>query len=76
MEMFTIVGGSGFLGQHIIKLLQEKDDDVSEIRIIDVQPYKNNLGKLIIYQHRIIKNNNNFTMHLTISLQDMLKISQ
>lgn len=44
-KRLLIVGGSGFLGQHIIKLLQEKDDDVKEIRIIDLQPYKNKLGK-------------------------------
>lgn len=38
-------GGSGFLGQHIVKQLQEKDNDVKEIRIIDLQPYKKKLGK-------------------------------
>lgn len=39
------IGGSGFLGQHIVKQLQERDDDVKEIRIIDLKPYKNKLGK-------------------------------
>lgn len=36
-------GGSGFLGQHIIKHLQENDDEVKEIRVVDLKPYKNNL---------------------------------
>lgn len=40
-----MTGGSGFLGQHIVKHLQEFDNDVKEIRIIDLKPYANNLGK-------------------------------
>lgn len=42
------VGGSGFLGQHIVKQLQENDDDVKEIRIVDLQPYKKKLGEWIV----------------------------
>lgn len=42
-DVVLITGGSGFLGQHIVKHLQEKDDDVKEIRIIDLRPYRNNL---------------------------------
>lgn len=38
------IGGSGFLGQHIIKHLQEKDDDVKEIRVVDLKPYANKLS--------------------------------
>lgn len=38
------IGGSGFLGQHIIKHLQEKDDDVKEIRVVDLKPYRNKLS--------------------------------
>jgi 3-beta hydroxysteroid dehydrogenase/isomerase family. len=38
-------GGSGFLGQHIVKLLQENDPKVREIRILDLKPYVNHLGK-------------------------------
>lgn len=38
-------GGSGFLGQHIVKLLQEKDPKVREIRVLDLKPYVNHLGK-------------------------------
>lgn len=47
-EIVLITGGSGFLGQHIIKLLlQEKDNlGIKEIRSIDLQPYTNAIGKL------------------------------
>jgi len=38
-------GGSGFLGQHIVKQLQENDPKVREIRILDLKPYVNHLGK-------------------------------
>ena len=38
-------GGSGFLGQHIVKLLQENDPKVREIRILDLKPYVNRLRK-------------------------------
>ena len=38
-------GGSGFLGQHIVKQLQENDPKVREIRILDLKPYVNYLGK-------------------------------
>lgn len=40
------IGGSGFVGQHIVKHLQEKDDDVKEIRIVDLKPYSNKLRML------------------------------
>uniref|UniRef100_T1KDD3 3-beta hydroxysteroid dehydrogenase/isomerase domain-containing protein n=1 Tax=Tetranychus urticae TaxID=32264 RepID=T1KDD3_TETUR len=39
-----VTGSSGFLGQHIIKLLQEQDDSVSSIVCFDKRPYRNNLG--------------------------------
>ncbi|XP_023220647.1 3 beta-hydroxysteroid dehydrogenase/Delta 5--_4-isomerase type 3-like [Centruroides sculpturatus] len=43
-DIVLVTGSSGFLGQHIVKLLQEKDDEVEEIRLFDSRPYKNNLG--------------------------------
>lgn len=43
-DIVLVTGSSGFLGQHIVKLLQEKDDEVEEIRLFDNRPYKNNLG--------------------------------
>ncbi|KAG8173564.1 hypothetical protein JTE90_021687 [Oedothorax gibbosus] len=43
-EVVLVTGSSGCLGQHIVKLLQEKDDNVSEIRLFDRVPYDNKLG--------------------------------
>lgn len=38
-------GGSGFLGQHIVRLIEERDPTVKEIRIVDLRPYENRLSK-------------------------------
>ncbi|XP_045173791.2 3 beta-hydroxysteroid dehydrogenase/Delta 5--_4-isomerase type 4-like isoform X2 [Mercenaria mercenaria] len=38
-----VTGGSGFLGQHVVGLLQERADHVTGIRVLDVIPYKNKL---------------------------------
>ncbi|XP_015905091.1 3 beta-hydroxysteroid dehydrogenase/Delta 5--_4-isomerase type 3 isoform X2 [Parasteatoda tepidariorum] len=43
-EKIVITGSSGCLGQHIVKLLQEKDDNCGEIILFDKKPYSNNLG--------------------------------
>jgi len=43
-DIVVVTGSSGCLGQHIVKLLQEKDDSVGEIRLFDRKPYKNTLG--------------------------------
>ena len=40
-----MTGGSGFLGQHIVKHLMENADWVEEVRVFDVRQYKNMLGK-------------------------------
>ncbi|CAG2107143.1 unnamed protein product [Medioppia subpectinata] len=42
-QVVLVTGASGCLGQHIVKLLQEKDDSVREIRCMDLKPYQNNL---------------------------------
>ncbi|XP_075217878.1 3 beta-hydroxysteroid dehydrogenase/Delta 5--_4-isomerase type 1 [Lycorma delicatula] len=42
-EVVLITGGSGFLGQHIVRELQKHDSTVTEIRILDLEPYKNNM---------------------------------
>ena len=43
-DVVLVTGGSGFLGQHIVKLLQERASDVREIRVFDKIPYQNKLG--------------------------------
>lgn len=40
-----VLGGAGFLGQHIVRLIEERDPSVKEIRIVDLKPYENRLGK-------------------------------
>jgi len=44
-NLFFFQGGSGFLGQHVIRVIQERGDGVQEIRVVDVLPYKKKLGK-------------------------------
>jgi nucleoside-diphosphate-sugar epimerase len=36
-------GGQGFLGQHLIRLLQQ-DDKVREIRVLDIESFNNRIG--------------------------------
>lgn len=48
-EIVLVTGGSGFLGQHIIKQLIDKQDElgIKEIRSIDIQPYRNEIGTYV-----------------------------
>ena len=39
-----VTGGSGFLGQHVVKHLQLYGSSVKEIRVLDVVEYKQKLG--------------------------------
>ena len=43
-DVVLVTGGAGFLGQHIIRVLQERGDDVREIRVLDRIPYENKLS--------------------------------
>jgi FlaA1/EpsC-like NDP-sugar epimerase len=49
-EVVVITGGSGFLGQHIIRVLNERSDGIREIRVVDLKPYKQKLGKILYTQ--------------------------
>lgn len=41
----VVTGGNGFLGQHIVKLLQVKSSlDIEEIIVFDQVPFKQALG--------------------------------
>lgn len=45
LSFLLFLGGSGFLGQHIVRLIEERDPTVKEIRIVDLRPYENRLSK-------------------------------
>ncbi|KAH9525620.1 3 beta-hydroxysteroid dehydrogenase/Delta 5--_4-isomerase type 3 [Bulinus truncatus] len=42
-DIVVVTGGSGFLGQHIVKLIHERAPHVSEILVYDVMPFEQKL---------------------------------
>ena len=52
-DVVLVTGGAGFLGQHIVSQLQTRANHVGEIRVLDLKPYKNKLGKTIALLPRV-----------------------
>ena len=46
-DVILVTGASGFLGQHIVKLLHQRATQVKEIRVLDTRPFKKSLGLLL-----------------------------
>ncbi|GFR85883.1 3 beta-hydroxysteroid dehydrogenase/Delta 5--_4-isomerase type 1 [Elysia marginata] len=44
-EIVVVTGGCGFLGQHVVKMLQERAPHVKEIRVLDVKEFVQRLGE-------------------------------
>ena len=46
-DVVLVTGGNGFLGQHIVHLLQTQatPGEFCEIRVLDMVPYKNKMGE-------------------------------
>ncbi|CAC5395922.1 unnamed protein product [Mytilus coruscus] len=42
-HIVLVTGGSGFLGQHVVKHLDMYCDDITEIRVLDIKQYEKNL---------------------------------
>ena len=47
-QVILVTNANSCVAQHIIKLLQEKDENVKEIRCLDKEQFQNKLGKLLI----------------------------
>ena len=47
-DVVLVTGGCGFLGQHVIKHLQLYAEQVAEIRVLDLIPFKRKLGEYLI----------------------------
>lgn len=45
LQVVIVTGGAGFLGQHIISILQQHTKGLREIRVFDAKPYTKKLGE-------------------------------
>ncbi|XP_014240127.1 3 beta-hydroxysteroid dehydrogenase/Delta 5--_4-isomerase type 1 [Cimex lectularius] len=43
-QIVLITGGAGFLGQHLIREIQERQDDIKEIRVVDLIKHENKIN--------------------------------
>ncbi len=43
--VILVTGGAGFLGQHVVKLLQERGQNIKEIRVFDIFSYEDRMGE-------------------------------
>ncbi len=53
-EVILVTGGAGFVGQHVVKLLQERGQNIKEIRVFDILPYEDRLGETCLILGRFL----------------------
>lgn len=67
---YVITGGCGFLGQHLLKVLLEKEENVKEIRLFDKNVYPSlqneSTGKNLTNGHVHRKDYGSIGWHLLI----------
>ena len=53
-ETVLVTGGTGFVGQHIVKHLMMNADWVQEVRILDMRPFEKHLGLSLLLTQKFI----------------------
>lgn len=50
-DVVLVTGGSGFIGQHIIRLLfqEQRSLGIKEVRCVDILPYRNTIDGWLLY---------------------------